>query len=94
MISREEQYEMDIAANAADRLQLWLKDTAMRCEIVDMPAGRQMAVIASVLIHKLISLWTLMDVPPPDAGRIVHDLYKDYLDEDAKARSQQKPKVK
>jgi hypothetical protein len=86
------QLENDLAQNAMDRLHTWIKDTAMRCEIVDMPHDRQMSIIAGCLTHKLIEIWQIIDVKPGEAGRIIYNIYKEWLEIEEK--SKQKSKVK
>lgn len=68
--------ERDLSINATDRLKTWMRDTKMRCDIVDMPAQDQIGLVATCLIERLISLFRTLDITPQQAGQLIHDMMK------------------
>jgi hypothetical protein len=43
----------DLQNNANDRLKLWIKDTIMRCEAVDLEDREGVSIILTALAHEL-----------------------------------------
>jgi hypothetical protein len=66
--------ERDIALNAAHRLRTWMKDTKMRCEVVDIHPSEQIGMIATCLIERLIGLFIILEISPNQAGQLIHDM--------------------
>jgi hypothetical protein len=88
MRDHSSQLELDLSRNAADRLRKWVLDTAMRCDVVDLPSDKQYSILMSCLMSELTLLWKFLGVKPADAGRIVAELYRE-ADAHLEARSQQ-----
>lgn len=50
------QLEDDLLKNARERLDLWIKDTVMRCRAVDVPVDVVISILGTCLIWKLMSM--------------------------------------
>ena len=88
------QMESDLLDNASDRLRLWIKDTVMRCDIVDLGAKATSGIIVSCLVGELCNFYDHLEMEPVDAGRVMYDALKSYQEAKAKIEARQKRDVK
>jgi hypothetical protein len=50
------QIEKDLSTNACNRLEKWIEDTMMRCDVVDMDKMKGLAMMASCLADALVQI--------------------------------------
>jgi hypothetical protein len=65
----------DLHTNAQDRLRLWIKDTVMRCEVVDIEEREGIAIILNALAHELIYGLVKLGMSRQDFMTIIQNAY-------------------
>jgi hypothetical protein len=70
------QIELDLQRNAHDRLKLWIKDTIMRCEAVDLEEQQGLSIIFTALTHELIYGFVRLGMSRQDFLTIMQRAYE------------------
>lgn len=67
--------ERDLTNFMVDKLRTVVKDTAMRCQVMELSDQQTMAIIMSGFTSEFVRFLNNMEVTPADAGRMIFDMY-------------------
>lgn len=65
----------DLGRNAHDRLQTWILDTIMRCEVGGLPSDEAIGIILTALVGSAIAMCKGLNLSREDFLILMHDAY-------------------
>lgn len=77
----------DLQRNADDRLETWARDTAMRCEAIDLPESEAISMLISVLLGRTIQILKSFGMKREDLLILVQQTYDQVPSEVPKDRA-------
>jgi hypothetical protein len=75
------QLEYDLLINANDRLTLWLKDTRMRCEVVDLHPTDTLSLVLTSLFYTLTRLLIVNEIKESTFHDMIREAYDRFTSE-------------